>query len=109
MGGLSAGGYTGPTITDNGPSGYVDIGTIRLQWGSVLNSVDSAQTVTFPAAFQSTVYSVSLAPDEIWTSADTGVRPWSWLGKTTSSFQILRDPDVSGSANVDWIAIGRKP
>ena len=97
------------TVNDQAASGYMDVGTCRFQWGQLTNTSDAAQFVTLPAAFASTAYSLSLTPDDGWTVGAGEVTPWKWSGKTTTSFNVDRDDDVSGTALVDWIAIGRKP
>lgn len=97
------------TVNDQAASGYLDVGGVRMMWGQLSNTNDAAQLVTLPAAFASTAYSISLTPDDGWTVGAGEVTPWKWSGKTTTSFNVDRDDDVTGTALVDWIAIGRKP
>jgi hypothetical protein len=87
----------------------LDIGTIRIQWGTIVNNVDSIQSVSLPVAFLDATYVLTFGQNAAWTSADTAIRPWSWDSKSATGFTIDRDDDVTGTALVDWIAIGAKP
>lgn len=96
-------------IVDNSDSKFVDIGGMRIQWGKYTTNVDTAQTVTFPAAFLDTTYSVITNPEAGFTgSASIGV-PIKLTNLTTTTFDSDRDDDMNGSAVVHYLAIGRKP
>lgn len=45
-------------ITDNSPSNYLDIGTMRIQWGTSGTNLGSQVTITLPAPFANASYSV---------------------------------------------------
>lgn len=109
MGGIHTGGYSGPAIADNGASGYLDIGTVRIQWLIVANTIDGDQVFSLPVPFLNSSYSISVqTSDADWTAAAT-IGPWRVTAKTASSFTVNRDDDVTGTAQLDVIAIGRKP
>lgn len=88
---------------------YFDFGSMRMQWGTASVVTDSGDVVTMPLSFANNTYVLSLSADNGWTTTDTAVGPFKWANKTTSSFVIDRDDDVTGTALVDWIAIGVKP
>jgi hypothetical protein len=53
------------TLTDlnikDSASGYIDIGSVRIQWGSVVGGSSSPQTVTLIVPFKDTSYHFSLS------------------------------------------------
>jgi len=93
-------------VNDQTSSGYMDIGTMRIQWG--INATASSQrTQVLPAPFANTSYTVQLTGD-----AQTGEHPGPdnrYAGveqKTTVAFDI----ETTGTAlNFSWLAIGLKP
>lgn len=108
MGGIHSGGYSGPTISDSGASGYLDIGTVRIQWLTVVSTLDGVEVFNLPASFLNTNYVVMTNPDTNFTTVGA-IGPWRLAGKTTSTFTLDRDNDVQGTPSVDVMAIGRKP
>lgn len=93
--------------------GILDIGTVRIMWQSVTNSVDTAQTVTMPDAFADTNYSIFMTPMDPTGTVSfgaTGVGFYTQFAtKTTTTFVIDRDNDVDGAYELGVICIGTKP
>lgn len=98
-------------INDQAVSGYIDIGTMRIQWGTEAVTSDSPWTATLPVPFANANYIIAFSFDDSWTSSGAVQGPLRTEkdSKTTTQFEIDRDDDVTGTINVDWIAIGLKP
>jgi hypothetical protein len=96
----------------NVSSGYVDIGTVRIQWGT--ESVDTTTgTTTLPASFAAgTPYSLTA---QILANTATNLFDIQINTKTPSNFSWRKNytdgTSVSGASgeDFDWIAIGVKP
>lgn len=101
----------GISINDQAASGYIDIGSMRMQWGSEAVAVDSVYTVSLPAAFANANYVIAFSWDDSWSSGGAVQGPMrvNAGSKTTTQFQLDRDDDVTGIINTDWFAIGLKP
>ena len=97
-------------INDQGSSGYMDIGSVRYQWGVRTGNV-SGGAVTLPAAFANTNYAVTQTmvvnnPLVAFSSVTTG--------KTLTTFNwyntYVNDISFGGAGEpFSWIAIGLKP
>ncbi len=100
-------------INDQASSGYFDIGTMRIQWGSITYDSDTPVAMALPAPFANTDYSVLLSL-HMW-NYDAGKGPInvsngiSVVGKTTTVFMVNRDDDLAFDTVFDWLAIGLKP
>lgn len=90
---------------------YVDIGTIRIQWGTTASS-----SITFPVTFKDTNYSFTANIN----SSDGTSEIWGIhiAAKTTTDITIVRKYDnaqsncatITGTSYpASWIAIGLKP
>jgi len=95
-------------IDDQGASGYIDIGTVRMQWGQ---STATGAVVSFPAAFADTTYALTTNPT---SQASAGDRIISTGSETTTGFNLYSFNSGSNTASnagepVSWIAIGLKP
>jgi len=98
---------TSTLIEDKSTSGYLDIGTTRIQWG--LSTGSLLRNVDLPKPFANTNYNVQLTGDAGTVSApsDNGLRSGNVQLKTTSNFSIRSS---SGTAlGINWFAIGVKP
>jgi len=98
-------------INDQSALNYVDVGGMRIQWGTKQISSDSTQTVILPAAFKDSNYSVT-AGSTGGTSTGSGNVGRAYgigLAKTATRFGIDRDNDIDGTLTVFWQAIGLKP
>ncbi len=98
-------------FNDQTASKYFDIGTMRIQWGSKTITSDSSVIVTLPTSFADTTYAITFSFDNTWTASGTVQGPLRIEkdSKTTTQFELNRDDDVTGTINVDWMAIGLKP
>ncbi len=96
-------------INDKASSNYIDIGTMRIQWGSESIALDTAVTITLPGAFANTAYAVTTSVDDSWTTSTRVSEVMKVETKTTTTFDLDRDDDVTGTVICDWIAIGLKP
>ncbi len=98
-------------INDQAASRYFDIGSMRIQWGSQAITTDAAVAVVLPALFASTVYFLALSWDDSWSSGGAVQGPMRVEAgsKTTAQFELDRDDDVTGTINIEYIAIGLKP
>ena len=97
-------------------STYVDIGNIRIQFGTQTGGkYNSNTTVTLPAPFADTSYAVSAVNQ----FNETGASRWLLflVNKTTSSFtyrsgflvQSSSEFATNTSNRINWIAMGLKP
>jgi hypothetical protein len=94
------------SVSDQSTSGYMDIGDMRMQWGSGSGSGVTEVTSNFPAPFADTSYRVTAS-----TIGGGNGQTISIQSKTTTSFNSTQ-VDVTGtprSNSFDWIAIGLKP
>ncbi len=98
-------------INDQAASQYFDIGSMRIQWGSQAITTDAAVAVVLPALFASAVYFLALSWDDSWSSGGAVQGPMRVEAgsKTTAQFEVDRDDDVTGTINIEYIAIGLKP
>jgi len=100
-----------PKVTAPAVQNYVDIGTMRLQWG-VIDHLDSADggTVTLPVPFADDNYVVQYTLSESTSidgpAASVGVNVWT-ENLTPTQFGHNRDNDID-FAHIHWLAIGRK-
>ena len=93
-------------ITDNGSSGYTDIGNVRYQWGEAPTGASSGRVITLPAAFRNTSYSFTANA----ISSDNSSRTINLDTRTTTSILVRVTSGGSASgAGFLWIAIGLKP
>jgi hypothetical protein len=98
-------------INDQTTSGYVDIGNMRIQWGINTQVTTAERTITLPAAFANTNYSVVLTTDNGTAALAFAPRVGTVGSKTTTNFRArmaLLDLNPS-TINFSWQAIGRKP
>lgn len=92
-------------VVDNGTSEYIDIGSVRMQWGSDSQTI-GARNIVFPASFRDTTYTFT-ANVAFADSSDRTVN----LGTFTTT-QILVRVTAGGNASsapIRWMAIGLKP
>lgn len=87
---------------------YVDIGTIRIQWG--VSMVSHTGTVTLPATFANSSYSVTCTP----CVEASGMYITNAYSRTTSQFQVYKlfyntSSVVTWEGYFSWMAIGLKP
>jgi hypothetical protein len=102
---------TGVPVNDQAASGFFDIGNMRIQWGINTQDTTAERTVTLPAVFANTSYTVTLTSDNGATALAFAPRVGTVGGKTTTNFKArmsLIDGTASG-INFSWQAIGRKP
>jgi hypothetical protein len=97
----------GATVVDDQvASGYMDIGTMRMQWGVDSSALAGTRVVTLPALFADTNYTVTATVDRI---SGTGL---ATVGTLTTSTFSTRPATGSGTLlteDIHWIAIGLKP
>lgn len=106
------------SVSDNSSSGYFDLGTMRIQWGTssgftVNSGSDNATTITLPVAFSSTTYTVTVTISGGTAVPSNGSQVNAINdSKTTTNF-VARAHNFAGGATgtiyYDWIAFGRKP
>jgi hypothetical protein len=104
------GGRSAP-VMDMGSSGYIDIGAVRIQWGIDVQPTSAERTVTLPAPFASSSYTVVLTTDNGATPLAFAPRIGTVGSKVTTSFKArmaLLNGDPS-TMNFSWQAIGLKP
>lgn len=99
-------------INDKATSGYLDIASLRVQWGKVVGAGNGNLTVTLPAPFANNTYTVTANCNDNSTTAVIGITIRS-SSRTTTSFTVYRayaNPGAVGSAGegFDWVAIGLK-
>jgi nitrous oxide reductase len=93
----------GISTNDQTASGYFDVGTMRIQWGSHNDGNVDTTTVTMPAAFANTNYIVNC------TSNNGVAGSASAEAKTTTTFDIDRASTTVALNIWGWICIGLKP
>jgi tetrahydromethanopterin S-methyltransferase subunit B len=89
-------------VNDQAASGYFDVGTMRMQWGTHNDGNVDTTTVTLPVAFANTAYSVV-------ATSNTSAGSLSTESKTTTTFDIDRASTTTGAQNYSWFAVGLKP
>lgn len=103
--------WTANNVYSNAVTGYVDIGSVRICYGIFSLYSDSPLTVNLPASYSNTSFSVNVSsqPDTTnWTGSDNIGVPIKITSKTTSSFSIDRDNDMTGVVFVNWQTMGTK-
>ncbi len=100
---------SGVVANDQAASNYFDIGSMRIQWGTESITVDTSVTITLPGAFANTDYAVTTSVDDSWTTSTRVSEVMKAVNKTTTTFDLNRDNDVTGTVICGWIAIGLKP
>ena len=97
-------------INDQASSGYIDIGTMRMQWGTDDTGVAGTRTITLPAPFANTTYSVVSEVSR--TASPTGKAVTNTIIVDSGSFTVLAGSNSSAANLIDpimWQAIGLKP
>jgi hypothetical protein len=85
---------------------YVDVGPIRIQYGLAPSGSTGARTITLPAPFKSTSYSVTASVGVL----DASSRTVNLEPTTASTFTVRVTAGGNGSgALFNWIAIGLVP
>jgi len=92
---------------------YMDIGNMRIQWGSTSGLAGGSATLTFPVPFRNTNYSITANAINGSTGALIGVM----VAQTNTTSAILNRNFTAGnpatvnaaSEQVSWMAIGLKP
>jgi hypothetical protein len=91
-----------PPINDQSASGYLRIGSIQICWGQATTAANGYTTVTFPAPFLDTSYSIQA------TAADAGKQVGSGMtGAQTNTEAALQYVNGAPSGPLQWVAIGR--
>lgn len=99
---------TNTPVNDQAISGYMDIGNVRMQWGTDFSGI-STSTVTLPAPFANADYSVTATVETNGTTVyAVGIESF-----TTTSFDyravFTSTGGSAGGSPVRWQAIGLKP
>ena len=90
---------------------FVDIGNVRIQWGVRASGLGN-RTVTLPAPFANTNYTVTANTDSATSDPPQLSRVILVGGKTTTSFKgraVKGTDDGDSDFQFQWIAIGQKP
>jgi hypothetical protein len=97
-------------INDQATDGYVDIGNMRIQWG-IAGSASGLRTVTLPAPFRDTGYTVTANTDSAAGDPPLLNRLVMLGGKTTGSFKgrAVKGDNTDSNFAFQWQAIGLKP
>jgi hypothetical protein len=95
-------------VNDQGTLGFFDIGNVRYQFGVLPNiNVTGFRTITFPAAFANAGYAFSTAT--AYVDATPRITVFDTPTATTIRVRSQAPGGAESSAEVRWIAIGRKP
>jgi len=103
---------SGLAAADHAASGYMDLGAMRIQWGTNTQTTNP-RTVTLPAAFSSNSYSVSVTPQGA-TNNTSGNIAFTEVAASRSTTAFGGDLVYTGGAvanaseSFTWIAIGLK-
>ena len=92
-------------IDDQAASGYFSIGTLLVQWGEHTTVSALGDTITLPADFANTSYSL------VGSVPDASNRFVAFQSKTTTDFlgqRISVNPNAGETGLINWIAIGIK-
>jgi hypothetical protein len=98
-------------VNDQAISRFMDIGTMRIQWGYDNQGISAERTITLPAPFANTSYSVVLTTDGGTGAIAFAPRVGTVGSKTTTNFRArmaLLNLDPS-TMPFSWQAIGLKP
>jgi hypothetical protein len=88
---------------DQSAAGYFDIGNMRMQWGQHNDGNVDTTTVTMPAAFANTAYTIT-ATCSSGTAGSCAIEV-----QTTGSFDIDRASTTVVACMWGWIAVGLRP
>lgn len=102
---------TGVPVNDQTNAGYFDIGDMRVQWGRDTQGITGVRTITLPAAFANTAYTITLTTDNGASVLVFPPRIGTVAGKTASNFtaQMSLIDGTASTMPFSWQAIGRKP
>lgn len=90
-------------VNDQAASGYIDIGTMRIQWGTAV----SGSAAVFPAAFANASYRLTVSHTSSSAFYTTGAHTKTATGFTANAYNSVGA--VANGFALDWIAIGLKP
>ena len=104
---------TDTPVNDQAASGYIDIGNVRYQWGTVTYAASTP--IVFPAAFADANYSITGNPSD--TTSVSQARSINFGSRTTTQVSVGYTFQNSGSSTISeavgsqftWQAIGEKP
>jgi hypothetical protein len=101
---------SGVVINDQAASGYIDIGTTRIQWG-ISGTATGVRTVNLQAPFANGAYSVTANCDNASAAPPQLSRAINIGGKTATSFQavVSKGDNTDSNFAFSWQAIGLKP
>ncbi len=98
---------------DQASSNYFDIGTMRIQWGTISYSLDDPTAMPLPAPFANTTYQVMLSLHAWDYNAGKGPADVSngisVVSNSTTTFTVNRDNNLANVTLFDWFAVGLKP
>lgn len=99
------------TINDQSALKYVDVGTVRIQWGTVPGG-SSTGTITLPAAFANSNYTINGSITSTSTNTALSVNFNTHTSTTVNYSKTWSNSGGSGSIIAEefrWQAIGLKP
>lgn len=105
--------FGGVPINDQADSNYMDIGRMRIQWGTISYTADDPTAMALPAPFADSNYTVVLSVHAWEYNATKGPsdvsNPVAVTAKSTTTFTANRDNDLANVTTFDWFAVGLKP
>ena len=96
-------------IDDESASGYMDIGSMRMQWGRISSTTAANQAISFPVSF-SAIPTISIAMSKQ-ASANDAAGAFSANQVTATGFNANRENSIVNADQpfVNYLAIGFKP
>lgn len=102
-----AGNLTIATTSGGADYNYIDIGDVRIQWGTNTSGSVGNTSVTLPASFADSTYSVT---GSCLNSSTTCLFKLNSITASSFSGRVVTNADAGTSGiGVKWIAIGKKP
>lgn len=102
-----AGNLTIATTSGGASSKYIDIADVRIQWGTNTSGSVGSTSVTLPAPFADSTYSVT---GSCLNSSSTYLFKLSSITASSFTGRVVTNADAGTSGiDVRWIAIGKKP
>jgi hypothetical protein len=94
-------------VNDQASSGYVDIGTMRIQWGTLMAS--TVQAFTYPQPFGNAPNLTGSLTEDGSQSTNLQFRDVTEIGASAALRKLYLDSWETATLKVSWIAIGLKP
>ncbi len=95
---------------DQSASNYFDVGGMRMQWGTTPSGTVGQETITLPASFANTSYSVTASSVFNSASNQATIHIMTQATGSFDAYSVFDNASPTGAIEgFNWIAIGLKP